>query len=161
FCESLSTVANSKYLLCIAAIVVSYNLVIHMVEVIWKDRLRELCPSPNEYNVYMNNLTSTMGIISTTAALVMVGIIRKLGWTKTALITPLVLFLTTVAFFVCLLADNTLSPFASMLLGTTPLALAVFLGSLQNCFTKAAKYSLFDTTKEMSFIPLAPEYKLK
>jgi len=161
FRESLHYVANSKYLLCIAAIVVSYNLVIHMVEIIWKDRLRELYPNPNDYNIYMNNLTSAMGLISTTAALVMVGIIRKLGWTKTALITPAVLFLTTVAFFSCLLADTTLSPFISILLGTTPLALAVFLGSVQNCFTKAAKYTLFDCTKEMSFIPLAPEVKLK
>jgi AAA family ATP:ADP antiporter len=161
FRQSISFVANSKYLLCIAAIVVGYNLVIHMVEIIWKDRLRELCPNPNEYNIYMNNLTSAMGIISTTVALVMVGIIRKLGWTKTALITPLVLCITTIAFFACLLADNTLSPFVSVLLGTTPLALAVLLGSVQNCFTKAAKYSLFDTTKEMAFIPLAPEHKLK
>ena len=46
-------------------------------------------------------------------------------------------------------------------MGTTPLALAVLLGSIQNCFTKAAKYSLFDTTKEMAFIPLTPELKLK
>lgn len=161
FKESISYVTNSKYFLCIAALVVSYNLVIHMVEIIWKDRLRELYPDPNDYNVFTNNLTSAMGIISTTAALVMVGIIRKFGWTKTALITPLVLLVTTVAFFTCLLADTTLSPFVSVLLGTTPLALAVFLGSVQNCFTKAAKYSLFDTTKEMAFIPIAPELKLK
>lgn len=161
FSQSISYVANSKYLLCIAAIVVSYNLVIHMVEVIWKDRLRELCPNPTDYNIYMNNLTSAMGIISTSVALVMVGIIRKLGWTKTALITPIVLCITTIAFFTCLLADNTLSPYVSVLLGMTPLALAVLLGSVQNCFTKAAKYSLFDTTKEMAFIPLAPEHKLK
>lgn len=161
FRESLNYVANSKYLLCIAAIVVSYNLVIHMVEIIWKDRLRELYPNPNDYNIYMNNLTSAMGLISTSAALIMVGIIRKLGWTKTALITPLVLFLTTVAFFSCLLADTTLSPYISLFFGVTPLALAVFVGSMQNCFTKAAKYTLFDCTKEMSFIPLAPEVKLK
>ncbi len=161
FKESISYVANSKYFLCIAALVVSYNLVIHMVEIIWKDRLKELYPNPNDYNVYINNLTSAMGVISTIAALVMVGIIRKLGWTKTALITPIVLFSTTVAFFTCLLAETTLSPFVSVLLGTTPLALAVLLGSIQNCFTKAAKYSLFDTTKEMAFIPLSPELKLK
>lgn len=161
FKESLQYVANSNYLLCIVAIVVSYNLVIHMVEIIWKDSLRELYPNANDYNIYMNNLTSAMGIISTSAALVMVGIIRKFGWTKTALITPAVLFLTTLAFFSCLLADNSLSPFISLLLGTTPLALAVFLGSVQNCFTKAAKYTLFDCTKEMAFIPLAPEVKLK
>lgn len=161
FRESLSFIAHSKYLMCIAVIVVSYNLVIHMVEVIWKDRLFQLYPNPNDYNSYINNLTSVMGIISTSASLVMAGIIRKLGWTKTALIPPLVLLITTLAFFTCLLADNTLSPYASAIIGTTPLALAVFLGSLQNCFTKAAKYSLFDTTKEMAFIPLSPEQKLK
>lgn len=160
FRESIRYLSNSKYLLCIAAIVISYHLVIHMVEVLWKDRLRELYPNPADYNVYTSNLTSIMGLISTTASLLMVGIIRKLGWTKTAIITPIVLMLTTSAFFGCLLADDTLSPVIA-LLGTTPLALAVFLGSLQNCFTKAAKYSLFDTTKEMAFIPLQPEHKLK
>jgi ATP:ADP antiporter, AAA family len=161
FRQSLASIAQSKYLLCIAVLVIAYNLVIHMVEIIWKDRLRELCPNPHDYNVYMNNLTSTMGIISMATALVMVGIIRKLGWMKTALITPIVLFITTVGFFGCLLADTSISPVVSALFGVTPLALAVFVGSVQNCFTKAAKYSLFDTTKEMAFIPLPPELKLK
>jgi len=160
FRQSLHYVAKSKYLLCIAAIVVSYNLVIHMVEVIWKDRLRMLYPQSVDYNIYTNNLTSLMGFISMMAALVMFSIIRKLGWTKTALITPIVLFVTTTAFFSCLLLNDALLPVIA-LFGTTPLALAVFLGSTQNCFSKAAKYSLFDTTKEMSFIPLAPEHKLK
>ncbi|MBS0655133.1 MAG: NTP/NDP exchange transporter [Verrucomicrobia bacterium] len=161
FRESLSFIAGSKYLLCIAAIVISYNLVIHMVEVLWKDRLHQMYPDPHEYNIYINNLTSAMGIISTSAALAMVGIIRKLGWTKTALVTPIVLLVTTAAFFTCLIADETLSPYLALFLGTTPLALAVLLGSVQNCFTKAAKYSLFDVTKEMAFIPLSPEQKLK
>lgn len=161
FRQSLSYLAHSKYLICIATIVVSYNLVIHMVEVIWKDKLRELCPNPQDYNNYMNNLTSLMGIISTIAALLMVGIIRKLGWMKTALVTPIVLFVTTVAFFTCLLASDHISPMAGAFFGVTPLFLAVFVGSVQNCFTKAAKYSLFDVTKEMVFIPLAPEHKLK
>jgi AAA family ATP:ADP antiporter len=109
----------------------------------------------------MNHLTSLMGIISTTASLLMVGILSRLGWTKAALLTPLVLLITSVAFFACMLADTTLSPIVSALLGTTPLALAVLLGSIQNCFSKAAKYSLFDTTKEMAFIPLDKELKLK
>lgn len=161
FLESLRYIGRSKYLLAIAAITISYNLVICLVEVIWKDQLRELYPVAQHYNIYINNLSSAMGVISTTASLLMVGILSKLGWTKTALLTPLVLLVTSVAFFICLLADNSLSPLVSTLLGTTPLALAVLLGSIQNCFSKAAKYSLFDTTREMSFIPLSPEHKLK
>ena len=160
FSESLNYIARSKYLLCIAVLVISYNLVICLVEVIWKDQLRAVCPKPQEYNVYINNLTSIMGIISTTASLLMAGIINKLGWTKTALLTPLILLITSIAFFACILGGDFVAPVV-VLFGTTPIALAVFLGSVQNCFSKAAKYSLFDATKEMSFIPLDPEYKLK
>ncbi len=161
FKESILYIMNSRYLLCITAMVVSYNLVINLVELIWKDRLRQLYPSPHDYNIYINNLTSAMGIISTTASILMAGIIRKFGWTKTALLTPTVLLVTTILFFCCLFADATISPIVSALLGTSPLALAVFLGSLQNCFTKAAKYSVFDATKEMAFIPLEADQKLK
>ena len=46
-------------------------------------------------------------------------------------------------------------------LGTTPLTLVVFFGSTQNILCRAAKYSVFDATKEMSFVPLDPESKIK
>jgi len=161
FVESINFLAHSRYLLCIAAIVISYNLVINLVEVIWKNQLRELCPGPMEYNIYMNHLTSAMGIISTTASILMVGIIRKLGWTKTALLTPLIMLATTIAFFICIIAKEPLTPVSIALFGTTPIAMAVFFGAIQNCFSKAAKYSLFDTTKEMAFIPLSSDHKLK
>ena len=161
FKESIAYIAQSRYLLCIAVIVIAYNLVINLVEVLWKDRLRQLYPSPQDYNVYINNLTSAMGIISTTTSLMLAGILSRLGWTKTALITPAVLFITSLAFFSCLFADVTLSPIVSVLFYTTPLSLAVLFGSIQNCFSKAAKYSLYDATKEMAFVPLSPEHKLK
>ena len=161
FRESLSCIVNSKRLLGIATIVISYNLVINLVEVIWKDRLRQLCPSTLDYNVYINNLTSAVGIISTIASIVMAGVITRVGWTKTALLTPCVLLITSVAFFSCLFGGDYLTPIVSTLLGTTPLALAVFLGSAQNCFSKAAKYSVFDATKEIAFIPLDREEKMK
>ncbi len=161
FKESLVCIANSKYLLGIATIVISYNLVINLVEVIWKDRLRQLYPSTVDYNIYINNLTSAMGIISTIASVVMAGIINRLGWTKTALLTPAVLMITTMAFFGCLFGGDAIAPIVSTVLGTTPLALAVLFGSVQNCFTKAAKYSVFDATKEMAFIPLDRDERMK
>ena len=161
FKESLLCLANSKYLLGIAAIVISYNLVINLVELIWKDRLRQLCPSTTEYNIYINNLTTAMGFVALVASVVMTGIINRLGWTKTDLLTPIVLTITTAAFFGCLFGGDAIAPFVSTFLGTSPLALAVFFGSVQNCFTKAAKYSVFDATKEMAFIPLGRDERIK
>jgi AAA family ATP:ADP antiporter len=161
FRESLSYIVNSKHLLGIATLVLSYNLVINLVEVIWKDRLRQLYPSAIDYNIYINNLVSAVGIVSTIASIVMAGVIHRVGWTKLALLTPLVMLLTSLAFFGCLFGGDKISPMTSALLGTTPLSLAVLFGSIQNCFSKAAKYSVFDATKEIAFIPLDRDAKIK
>ncbi len=160
--ESFSYLSNSKYLIGIAIIVVAYNLVINLVEVIWKDQLRQLYPNKSDFNNYMNNLTSMIGIVSTATSIFMAKILSRYGWTKTALITPVIVLLTSIGFFAFLFFRET--AFAATIVamtGMTPLAIAVFFGSAQNCLSKAAKYSVFDATKEMAYIPLSHECKLK
>jgi len=161
FRESFSYLSNSKYLMCIAVIVVAYNLVINLVEVVWKDQLRMLYPNPADFNTYMNNLTTAMGIISTVTSIFMALIISRLGWTRTALITPVIMLITCVGFFMFIFFSEHLADVVVALTGTTPLAIAVFFGGAQNCLSKAAKYSVFDATKEMAYIPLSHECKLK
>ena len=46
-------------------------------------------------------------------------------------------------------------------LGMTPLLAAVYVGAAQNIFSKGSKYSLFDPCKEMAYIPLDEETKVK
>lgn len=159
--ESYHYLSNSKYLVCIAVIVVGYNLVINLVEVIWKDQLVELYSDPTDYNCYMNNLTSLVGIISAVISFFMASIIGRMGWTFTALITPAILLITGIGFFTFLIFQEYFSWGMLAHLGATPLALVVFFGGAQNCLSKAAKYSVFDATKEMAFIPLSHELKLK
>lgn len=161
FRESLSYVTKSRYLLSIAVIVVAYNLVINLVEVVWKDQLKNLYPSPTDYNNYINNLLVIQGIISTILSLAMGGLIKRFGWTKTAMITPVVLLVTCLGFFGFILFKGYLEDFAFALLHMSPLAIAVFFGSSQNAMSKATKYSVFDATKEMTYIPLGHECKLK
>lgn len=159
--ESFSYLSNSKYLICIAILVVSYNLVINLVEIVWKDQLRQLYSSPLEYNMYMNDTTTAVGIIATLTALFMSMLISYLGWTRTALITPLMMLVTSFGFFSFMLFRNELSDLVYFIAGTTPLAIAVFFGAAQVVMSKACKYSVFDSTKEMTFIPLSHESKLK
>lgn len=161
FRESLSYVSNSKYLICIAVIVVAYNLTINMVEVVWKDQLRNLYPHPTDYNNYINHLTAIQGVVSTVLALMLSRMINQMGWTKTALITPCVMLITMIGFFGILFYKEALAPYFMAILGMAPLAIAVFFGSAQNCLSKACKYSVFDATKEMTYIPLSHESKLK
>lgn len=159
--ESFSFLSQSKYLLCIAVIVVAYNLVINLVEVVWKDQLLRLYPNPGDYNTYMNNVSTMIGILSTCMAFAMARLLTAFGWTKVAMITPIVMLVTSVGFFTFAVFSDRLNEAVMVMTGTTPLAIAVFFGSAQNCLSKAAKFSVFDASKEMAFIPLSHECKLK
>lgn len=77
-----------------------------------------------------------------------------------AKITPTVLLLTGVGFFSLLLFGDPLTP-ALMSFGITPLLAAVYVGAMQNIFSKSAKYSLFDPCKEMAYIPLDEDTKVR
>ena len=158
--ESFSYLANSKYLLCIATLVLSYNLVINLVEVVWKDQVRILYPSPGDYFSFMSNITSLIGLLSAVMSLLMARIINRFGWTKTALITPVIMLITSAGFFAFLFYRNWVGD-AMFSFGASALLIAVLFGAAQNCLSKAMKYSVFDGTKEMAFIPLSHECKLK
>jgi ATP:ADP antiporter, AAA family len=160
--QNISYLFRSKYLLSLAFIVVAYNLVINLVEVLWKHELRELYPHPGDYNLYMNGVTTLTGVLATLFAWFISGnSIRKYGWTFTAMLTPTILLITSIGFFACFLAEGTMNDLMQGILGTSPLAMAVFFGSAQNIMSRAAKYSLFDATKEMAFVPLSPESKIR
>ncbi len=160
--KNFSYLAKSKYLICIAVIVVMYNIAINLVEVVWKDQVKQLYPNPSDFNAYMGQVLTWIGIIATVTSVFISGsIIRKFSWTLSALISPMILLTTGIAFFFFFFfKDSSFSSFASWF-GTTPLVLCVFFGSLQNCLARASKYTLFDATKELAFIPLSKECKLK
>lgn len=160
--ENFAYLLRSPYMVGIALIVVCYNLVINLVEVVWKHEMRELYPSPIDYNLYMSHITSIIGMIATFAALFISGnSLRKCGWTFTALLTPIILLVTSVGFFAFFFAKGEMASVIVQLFGATPLAIVVFFGSAQNILSRAAKYTVYDATKEMAFVPLSSEDQLK
>jgi AAA family ATP:ADP antiporter len=68
---------------------------------------------------------------------------------------------TGLAFFSFIVFDDSMGLQIAAFLGTGPLAMVVMIGMAQNVLSKATKYSLFDSTKEMSYIPLDDEMKTK
>ncbi len=160
--ENIRYLMNSKYMLYLVTIVVSYNIIINLVEILWKHEVRELYPDPRSYNMYMNQVTTIIGIMATLVALfVSSNSLRFFGWTATAMITPMILLVTSVGFFGFFFLKETPSITESLFIGFSPLSLVVFFGTLQNCLSRAAKYTVFDATKEMVFIPLSKEEKIK
>ncbi len=158
--ESFAYLAKSKYILSIAIIVIAYGICINLVEVTWKGQLKLQYPNPNDYSAFMGNFSFWTGMITIMMMFIGGWLIRKKGWGFAAMATPAVLLITGIGFFAFVIFRDDLGGFISML-GTTPLMLAVIFGMAQNIMSKSTKYSLFDPTKEMSYIPLDQEQKVK
>ncbi|MQL91378.1 hypothetical protein Taro_023991 [Colocasia esculenta] len=158
--ESLKFLISSRYVRDLATLVVAYGISINLVEVTWKSKLKAQFPSPNEYSSFMGDFSTATGIATFTMMLLSRVILSRYGWGVAAMITPTVLLLTGVGFFSLILFGEPLNPLLGSI-GLTPLLAAVYVGALQNIFSKSAKYSLFDPCKEMAYIPLDEETKVK
>ncbi|XP_061365060.1 plastidic ATP/ADP-transporter-like [Gastrolobium bilobum] len=158
--ESLKFLVSSRYIRDLATLVVAYGISINLVEVTWKSKLKAQFPSPNEYSSFMGDFSTATGIATFTMMLVSQFIFDKYGWGVAAKITPTVLLLTGVGFFSLILFGDPLAPGLAKF-GITPLLAAVYVGAMQNIFSKSAKYSLFDPCKEMAYIPLDEDTKVK
>ena len=161
--KNFAYLAKSKYLMCIAAIVVTYNIAINLVEVVWKNQIKAIYPDPSDFQTYMGNVTTWIGIVATFAAIFITGnVIRRFSWTTNAMITAAVMLVTGLGFFSFVIFQNAgLDSLAAVAGFSSPLVFALFLGSFQNVMARACKYTFFDATKEIAFIPLTPESKLK
>lgn len=154
----LKEVRSLRY---IAVLVLAYGISINLVEVTWKHQLSLLHPEPMAYQDYMARFSLATGAAAVFLMLfVSSNVIRRLGWTMAALATPVVLLATGAGFFAFILLGPILQGLLAGL-GTTSNAVAVALGATQNVLSKATKYSLFDPTKEMAYIPLDQEAKVK
>lgn len=159
--ESFQQIQKSKYLLSIAILVLGFNIAINITDVLWKEQLKKFFIHPNDMLNHMNQITIGIGLIATLASIGFAFIITRLGWTFAALITPIVMTTMGVLFFTFLFFGETLSPIAYAVFQSTPMALTVYFGSMQNCLSKAGKYSVFDATKELSFLPLDASSRTK
>merc|ERR1711907_820001 len=114
----------------------------------------------NAYSAFMGNFSTFTGIATMSLIMVCKGIVRKFGWLTGALITPTIVAVTGGLFFGFLLFENITSPILSMF-GCGATYAAMMVGAAQNLLSKGTKYALFDPTKEMSYIPLDQESKIK
>jgi len=158
--ESFKYIFSSKYIGCIAILVIGYGIGINLVEGAWKSALRIQFPMKNDYSQYMGHYLTWLGICTVISMVVGVNVLRRFSWYTAAILTPLMLGITGAIFFAVFIFRVDVEPLFSGL-GLSALFIAVTFGTVQNVLSKAVKYSLFDPTKEMAYIPLDDELKTK
>ena len=140
----------------ITLIIVCYGLAINVLEGPWKAKIKELYPTQREYLNFMGNFNIWMGASCISFMVIGSNIIRIFSWRIAALITPASIGITGVLFFTFVL----FSAYSKNLL-FNPVFAAVIAGGMQNILSKSIKYSLFDSTKELAYIPLGIELRTK
>jgi len=159
--EGFKLIGRSPYLLGVVILVVGYGLCISLIEISWKATVKQMFPKTSDYQMFMSVVTSYVGLIAFFISMFFgTNIIRKLGWRFSAQITPILVGGTGILFFAALIFKGQLNALSGFL-GITPLALIVYLGAFQNVGSKVAKYSFFDPTKEMAYIPLSESEKIR
>lgn len=158
--EGIKHLLRSKYLGLIALLVICYGVTINLVEVTWKGQVGKQFTTGNEYTAFMGYLSTSTGIATIIAIFIGSILVRKMGWRFAALATPVALGGTGILFFMCIITPEIVSPIG-MMFSISPLLLGVLIGLGQNVLSKSIKYAFFDPTKEMSYIPLDDESKMR
>lgn len=158
--ESFKYVFSSKYLWLIMIIVFCYGVGINMIESVWKDQLRMKFISENDYSAFMGKFHIFFGFSTIVVMLLGAYILRKFKWIIAALFTPVGAGLTGVVFFNLILFKDLFSNWF-MQFDINLLMMSVLMGSLQVILFKSFNYAFVDATKEMAFIPLDRELRIK
>lgn len=159
--DSFKMIFTSKYLGLVVTLVLCYGISINLVEGVWKSKIKELYPTVEAYTSYMGTFQAYQGVTAIFFMIIGSNILRRVSWSTAATFTPVMILITGVAFFSFIVFDDTVGLQVAAFFGTGPIAMATMVGMAQNVLSKATKYSLFDSTKEMSYIPLDDEMKSK
>lgn len=150
--SSILICCRSKYLLLLAWVTIADYVAYALGEVVFLDILKQKFPDPREYCDFMGTLSFWNGLLTAVSALVITPyLLKRCRWVVASLVTPICLLVTEGAFFFAIWHPSL----------STQIELLVILGSLFFCLVRAAKYTLFDTSKEISFVLLPPLEKMQ
>lgn len=160
--ESLKLIWASPELRLITVLVMAYGVSVNLVEVQMKEQLRIWYGGDQGgYNAFMGNFSTITGFVTIIFGLFIgSNILRRVSWSKAALVTPLVMTLGGALFFLFILSEDQVA-FLISYFNSSPVAMATVLGAGIVIVIKSVKYILFDSTKEMAYIPLDDELKTK
>lgn len=159
--HSFKYIAKSKYLWLMLVCSAAFGLSMNLVEAVWKAKIKELYPTVNSYAEFNSLYILWTGVAIMVMTIIGNNIMRNHSWFVAAVISPIIIMVTGIAFFVLVVFNQQILSIFDGFVLMSPLALAVSIGALQNILAKGAKYSIWDTSREMLYIPLDNELRTK
>jgi len=159
--KSFQYIARSKYLWLMVVCSAAFGCAINLVEAVWKAKIKELYPTVNSYAEFNSLYILWTGVTIMVMTIIGNNIMRSHSWFVAAIISPVIIMVTGIMFFALVVFDQKIISLFDGAIIMSPLALAVSVGAIQNILAKGTKYSIWDTSREMLYIPLDKELKTK
>lgn len=159
FSESMKELVSSPYIGLMSMIILAYGLTINMFEACWKSVASQYYPTQEAFFAMMSDYSFYTGITGIVLVLISKGLLRRCGWLTTAIVTPLAICIAAGIYFSSIFFPETFAPWILAAGFSSPLAFTMFFGMFGVIFSKSSKYSFFDPTKELAYIPLDPDLR--
>ena len=159
--DSFKYISSSKYLWLLLICSASFGLTMNLVESVWKAKIKELYVDVGRYAEFNALYMTWTGVAIMLMTLVGNSIFKYQNWFVAAVITPVIIMTTGIIFFTLIVFEDQMICIQDKIMLTSPLILAVSIGAIQNIIVKGTKYSIWDTSREMLYIPLDNELKTK
>lgn len=147
FKESLQNLKNNPTFILVCLLTVWYGICATSMETFWKGKVKDLYGNGGEFMQFMGSYIQSTSIATLIINIFAAPLVRLLPWLIPAIVTPIVVLFAS--FFLFGTNISFIKVFLQGLLGLDPLYLCVMIGAGSLIFFKAAKYVLFDPTKEM------------
>lgn len=151
--EGVKYVFSSKYLRNLCIITFAYS-----ATMTWSDGLimcmtKKLYTSASDFCVFKSRVMSYTGLVTLAFSVLGSYLLQRVSWRAVALTIPIITLFSGGVFF--------FSTYGQLNFGIFSLSSVVFLAGMYSVLSRGAKYSLFDATKEMAYVPLTAEVKQK
>ena len=154
--QSLISLSKSSNLIYITIIVVGYNLVYNLSDVVLNKQIHTaFANDPNALSAFLGTIDKYKASLATFLAIFVSRYsLKTFGWTVTAMVTPVAYITTGSLFYMAFIFNSYGWTGFSAFMAIDPTMLVLYLGGIHFCATKGSKYSLFDATKEMAYLSL-------
>lgn len=156
--ESFKYVFSSRYLRLIATLIICYGILMSISETLWKSQVATLHGNASDYNVFFGKFQMYIGYGTFVGMIFAAFSLKRFSWLFNALSTPCSFLFAGVLFFSLVTFTDFFAPILESL-KISPVLAAIMVGMMQIILAKSFKYSLFDLSKEMTFIPLDQELR--
>jgi AAA family ATP:ADP antiporter len=156
---AIKIVLRSPYLGLIALLILCYGMSMNIVEAQWKAYARTVYQDTQSLTAYIGQFMMWVGI--STMAFMVVGsvILQRFSWLTAALVPAMTMGMTALVMFTLTNWSRGMDSTALPAVYGGIMVMASYFCAIQNILVKSSKYTLFDATKEMAYIPLDPLLK--